>query len=463
MSRKRANGSADITLASVGVSNPRTVPSGALYVAAVLKQHGYRVDFRDYAIGCYRDLDPAALAASLDGAAGVVGLGCLSDTLPFVVAALADLKARDPEKTVILGGPGPTGVARELIETFPFIDIVAAGEGEATALDLMEHLAGGDGAGLEEVQGIAYRKGDQARVNPPRERLKDLDSLPFPLYDAVDVGNYPMINVVFSRGCPYRCTFCDVAPMWSRRNVRRSVESVIDEIEYLKTKYGRDRFEFTDETFILSQEKVMEFCEQLRRAKLDVKWSATGRVNLITRELLAEMARAGCEAMFFGIESGSDGVLEKVKKDFAVAEAVEALHTTLEYMKPVASFIWGFPFETEADLMQTLLLVVYLSQLGVDARLSRLAPFPMMPLYHEHGQHLTWFDEPGAHSGAEAFHIAGYPARVTDLIQTYPRIFPSFYWFQTENLGEKTRIVRSLARYWQASDWIEPAARETQA
>jgi anaerobic magnesium-protoporphyrin IX monomethyl ester cyclase len=456
---------ADITLANVGVSNPRTLPVGPLYVAAVLDRAGYRVDFRDCTASSYWELDPGALAASLDDSAPVLGVGCISDTLPFVVAALADFKTRHPGATVILGGPGPTGVARGLVEAFPFIDVVVAGEGEDTMLETMRRLAGGNGGGggagaaslavLADVRGVSYRADGEVRTNPARERIRDLDRLPLPLYDAVDLEKYPMVNIVSSRGCPYNCTFCDVAPMWSRKNFRRSVESVVDEIKYLRTRFGRRYFEFTDETFILSRDRVLEFCARLKREALDIKWSATGRVNLVTRDLLSEMASAGCEAMFFGIESGSDRVLERVRKDFTIGEAVEVLHTTREYMRPVASFIWGFPFETEEDLVRTLLLAVYLSQVGVDSRLSRLAPFPLMPLYQEYGDRLAWFEEPGPYSGREPFRPAGYPAAVRDLVTRYPRIFPFFHCFASDGLEEKARIVRSLGRYWHVAEWFD--------
>jgi len=462
-------GSPDVTLVHVGVSNPRTIPVGALYIAAVLRRSGYGVDFATCTRDSYWQLDPALIGSHLTGSAGVVGISCMSDTLPFVVAALAQFKAANPEKTVILGGPGPTGVARELVGSFPFIDIVAVGEGEHTMLELAECLcdggrasggrapdrrALGQGRALGQIRGICFRDGAEACLTPARERIRDLDQLPVPLYEAVKVEDYPMANIVFSRGCPYGCTFCDVAPMWQRKNFQRSVDSVIDEIKLLKGKYGRRHFEFTDETFVLGRVKVMEFCERLKHDGLDIKWSCTGRVNLVTRDLLAEMASSGCEAMFFGIESGSDRVLDEVNKDFTVAEALEALTLTLEYMKPVASFIWGFPFETEQDLMGTLLLMVYLSQLGVDSRLNRLAPFPLMPLYEQYGEGIRWLDEPGQYSGREPFQVAGCAPEVIDLVRTFPKIFPSFYGFPTDGFERKTEIVRSLGRYWQMEDTV---------
>ena len=451
-------GSPDVTLVHVGVSNPRTIPVGALSIAAVLRRAGYGVDFATCTTDSYWQLEPALIRSYLADSAGVVGISCMSDTLPFVVAALRQFKAANPEKTVILGGPGPTGVARELVGSFPFIDIVAVGEGEHTMLELAEVLCDGGKSttrtALGQIRGICFRDGTEACLTPARERIRNLDQLPLPLYEAVKVEDYPMANIVFSRGCPYRCTFCDVAPMWQRKNIQRGVDSVVDEIKLLKGKYGRRHFEFTDETFVLGRDKVMEFCGKLKHEGLDIKWSCTGRVNLVTRDLLAEMASSGCEAMFFGIESGSDRVLDEVNKDFAVGEALEALTLALEYMKPVASFIWGFPFETEQDLMGTLLLMVYLSQIGVDSRLNRLAPFPLMPLYEQYGEGIRWLDQPGQYSGREPFQVAGCALEVIDLVRTFPKIFPSFYGFPTDGFERKTEIVRSLGRYWQMEDTV---------
>lgn len=451
---------ADVTVAHVSVSNPITVPSGALYISSVLSRAGYRVDFRDLTAASYLELDPARLAASLSDSADILGIGCMSDTLPFVIDAARRIKTSAPEKAIVLGGPGPSGAAREILEAFPFIDVIAIGEAEETAVEIARALSNGKkvheaGPGLGEIKGICFLDGAQPVTTAPRDRIRNLDDLPYPLYDAITVERYPMVNIVFSRGCPYRCTFCDVAPMWQRKNLRRSVESIVDEIRLLRSRYGRTNFEFTDETFILGQDKILDFCSRLRREGLDIKWSCTGRVNLVNDRLLGEMASAGCQAMFFGIESGSDRVLERVNKEFTVREAVEAIHVTLKYMRPATSFIWGFPFETEQDLTETLLLATYLSQIGVDCRLNRLAPFPLMPLFAEYGDRIESLEPNGARSATEPFQTAGYPAEVADLVRQFPRVFPSFYRFPTEGFERKQQAVNSLGRYWMETGWDE--------
>jgi anaerobic magnesium-protoporphyrin IX monomethyl ester cyclase len=451
----------EITLMHISKSHPRTVPAGILYIAAVLKRSGYQIDFRDYCIRSYEELNPLSILSYLQDSANVIGISCMSDSLPFVVCALRELKAKQPEKTVILGGAGPSGVADKILERFPFIDIVVVGEGEQTIVEVMECLTKGDKSDLRLVRGIYYRHGEEVIGNPPRERISNLDQLPFPLYESIPIERYPLINIVFSRGCPYLCTFCDVAPIWKRKNYRRSVDSVIDELKFLRDTYGKTNFEFTDETFVLRRDVTLDFCQRLRRDGIRVEWACTGRINLITKELLTEMASSGCKAIFYGIESGSDNVLDKIRKDFSIREALDVLHKTMDHMNAVASFIWGFPFESQEDLLRTMLSMIYVSQIGADVRLNRIVPFALTPLYKEYGDRLLWIEERNSSSAADPFQAIGYQKEVCDLIKELPEVFPEFYWFSTDWLKEKVRLVESLERHRHLVNW--PVGLETVA
>jgi len=455
----------EITLINASLARLRIIPAGILSVAAVLAREGYRVDVKDYSFVSRGAPDVESFIAICEDSAGAIGIGCMSDALPFVVHALAAFKERHPERIVVLGGPGPSGVAKELLEEFPFIDVVVVGEGELTMLEVMDCLTHGERGGLASVNGICCRIGPDVHETPKRDRIKNLDELPMPLYESIPMEEYSLVNIAFSRGCPYRCTFCDVSPLWDRRHTRRSGESVIEEMRYLKDRFGKTDFEFTDETFVLKRAEVLKLCSKMRERGLGVKWACTGRVNLVDRELLAEMARSGCRGLFYGIESGSDAVLERIRKDFTAREAVDAVRATVEYIRPVASFIWGFPFETEADLARTILMAVYFSQIGVDARLNRLAPFPRAPLVEEYGDRLVWLDGQEGFSPLDPFQTFRLRSEIRDSIRRHPRIFPGFYWFPTDGLQNKIRLVEALGRYWPASEWPagdasgSPAAR----
>ena len=443
----------DVTLVAISLSRPRTVPTGILYLAAVLERARYRVDVRDMYVGSYRDLNPAMFLERLEDCANIVGFGCMSDSLPFVIGGIEAFKKRRPGATVILGGPGPTGVAREIMRSFPFIDIIVDGEGEETMREVVDCLAGGSAGDLRHVRGIYFREGEEVVETAPRGRITDLDSLPVPAYDKIPMDQYPLVNVVFSRGCPYRCTFCDVAPMWKRRNYRRSVEGVVEEIRYLKERFGKTEFEFTDETFVLHSDIIGEFCRKLGAGGIDVTWACTGRINLITDELLAEMCANGCRGIFYGIESGSDGVLERIRKNFTAAQAVEIVHETLKRTHVVASFVWGFPFETVEDILKTLLLMVYLSHLGVDTRLNRLVPFALTPLYEEYGEQLVWRAGWDSYSASVPFQVTGCRQEIVDIIRGHPRAFPEFYWFPSAGHAEKCDLVDRFNVHVHGAEW----------
>jgi anaerobic magnesium-protoporphyrin IX monomethyl ester cyclase len=423
-----------------------------LYIAAVLDRAGYRIDFREYAVKSYWDLDTSGFLSELGDCADVIGFSCTSDLLPFVICAVRELKRSRPSKIAILGGPGPTGAAREILGSFPFVDAVVMGEGETTIVELMECLTGGERADLGLVDGTCFRRGDEVLATKPRERIRDLDRLPMPLYQCVKMEDFPLVNVVFSRGCPYRCTFCDVAPVWDYKNYRRSVDSVVAELEVLKNKYGRESFEFTDETFVLNRREIVAFCETLRKERLDLKWACAGRINLSSRDLLTEMASSGCKALFYGVESGSDAVLEKVRKDFSAQKAVEVIRETVRHMHAVASFIWGFPFEGEDDLLKTLFLTVYLSQLGVDTRLSRLIPFPLAPIYKEWNGGLVELEETHGIARGDPFRARPYRSDIRELIRQFPSVFPEFRWFPVDRLTEKSMLVDSVFNHWYRAD-----------
>jgi radical SAM superfamily enzyme YgiQ (UPF0313 family) len=177
--------------------------------------------------------------------------------------------------------------------------------------------------------------------------------------------------------------------MWRRRNYRRSVESIVDELRFLKVRYGKAEFEFTDETFVLHPGVIVDFCGELAAKRVDVAWSCTGRVNLVDAPLLDEMAAHGCRGIFYGIESGSDRVLERIRKDFTVREAIDVVHESLKRVHVVASFVWGYPFESVDDLLRTMIIMAYFSRLGVDTRLNRLIPFARTELYAEYGDALV--------------------------------------------------------------------------
>lgn len=205
------------------------------------------------------------------------------------------------------------------------------------------------------VSGIAWRDGDRVVVNRPRPRIEELDRIPFPAYHLVDLSNYAGINIVTSRGCPFLCSFCSVAPIWGRRPFLRSPENILEEIQLLYEKTGSDLFLFQDEFFV----------------------SSAGRVDLTDARTMEAMARAGCVELRYGVESGSDRVLARVTKGFDAKKALEVLAEAVGIFPGVDAFyMWGFPFESMEDFNQTLLHMISTRTMGVRILPSLLSLLP---------------------------------------------------------------------------------------
>lgn len=357
---------------------------GVLRLAATLEQHGYRVECRDYQTADADDLmDAEHLAAFLETDATVLGIGCTSDTLPLVVAATRRFKERHPSTKLILGGHGPSEVAEALLKCFPHLDAVVRGEGEETLLDVMNC----DGR-LDHVPGISYRDGDLVKANPPRPRLIELDQLPGPAYQHVDWERYEGADVETARGCPYACAFCSASPFFQRRYVARSLDGVMAELSLLSRSYGVRRVSFSDDTFVIDRRRVLDLCERLRAAGLGIAWECYGRVNLMDEGLMAAMAGAGCRRVFYGIESGSNAVLNQLRKGTTIEQAEEVVRLSTRYFAKVAlGFIWGLPFESLADFEATLRAIGRFVGFGpqIEIELSLWTPFPSSALYEQWG------------------------------------------------------------------------------
>jgi anaerobic magnesium-protoporphyrin IX monomethyl ester cyclase len=209
------------------------VPLGCLYLARALEDAGFAVDFRDYQTceaqaGQTGDLfDLETFFAFLDRPAPVIGLSCMANLLPFTLLAARALKDRYPDRTIVLGGVGPKAVEDRILRRFPWVDAIVRGEGEVTGPELMWALHGGD---LSAVSGLSYRQNGTVRHTADRERIRDLDTIPLPAFEKVALRRYKGYGMMTSRGCPYPCTFCSVAPIWNHESYSRSPQNIIDEM-----------------------------------------------------------------------------------------------------------------------------------------------------------------------------------------------------------------------------------------
>lgn len=451
----------NITLANVSTPIPGNenreqevyLPLGCLYLISSLERAGFTVDFRDYQVfvsDANRPLDTDHFQAFLAASAPVVGISCMVSMLPFVIQATKTFKALNPHRVVLLGGPGPSGVAAEIVKHFPWIDAVCIGEGEVSIVETMKALT--NGRDLSGVPGIVHRDDSGVHHNEPRKRIQNPDAIPFPAYDNVDHSHYTNISIITGRGCPYRCAFCDVGPLWGNRTTYRSIDSVMDELSLLKNRYGHTLVNLADDTFDLRRRRVETMCDEIEMLEID--WTCLARVDLLDEAMVERMARAGCKSIFLGIESGSDAVLKKINKKFTIKEATIKAELCTRYIdKVVTSYIWGFPFETLDDFKQTVLSVVTMWKLGAMAGLKLLSPMPMSPLGMEYRDSLEFSDDfcsvfasLGNVVPGETTKRASLPAELKDLIKSYPEIFSGFYYIKNDSIFEKAKFLEKFSR-----------------
>jgi anaerobic magnesium-protoporphyrin IX monomethyl ester cyclase len=337
-------------------------------------------------------------------------------------------------------------VARELLEAFPLIDIVAIGEGEGTAVDIATAIR--DKKALDTIKGIGFHSARQIVLTGPRERQKDLDRIPLPAYHLIDLKKYNNGGISISRGCPYGCTFCNLVGMWQRKVYARSNDLVLKEIKYLRSN-GKKIVSFVDDTFITNRSRTKALCQQLLKEGVDIHYVCQGRVDSIDQEMLALLKRSGCREIFFGVESGSNQVLKKIKKQFTIETALKSIERTLQKgIAVTASFMWGFPFETKADFLQTLQAVRKAKKMGARIAFSILTPLPLSPLYNEYKDHLVLPENGPTFVSGMLGQDWQEDADVRALVKQYPQIFPSFYYYDSPALREKIQLIElSTAKY----------------
>lgn len=421
------------------------VPLGVLYLTRILEDAGVDVDLRDYQVNEYDDpFSPDSICDYLSDSADLVGVSVMANLLPFTILALKTFKERHPEKTVVLGGVGPKCVERKILTRFPWIDAIAYGEGERMIVPMVE--AHREGRGFSEVPGMFHRGEDGSIIeNPPPPRIEDLDTIPYPAWHRIDLGKYEGYGVMTSRGCPYKCTFCSVAPIWSHRAYHRSNKNIVEEMVEINRRTGADLFLFQDEFFVSTEDRVIGFCDELESTAKGLDWKAFGRVNLTDDTMMKRMAETGCLELRFGIESGSDRVLEKTKKGFTTEDAVRIVGQGVRIFDRVDSFyVWGYPFETMEEFNQSLFQMISFRMLGSRILPSLLSFLPQTNIYEEYadeGRKLEF-----CYDLFPEYMLTGHEicrtARVDidndhrptfQFIEKHPDIFPGFFHYDLEN------------------------------
>ncbi len=360
---------------------------GLLMLAAVARGQGHEVAVLD---GVAMQLDAGSFAARLTAfSPALLALSATTFTVAAAAAAAAEFKQKHPAGLTVIGGPHVSAAAEETMARFPAFDLAVIGEGEAALADLLQALDAG--APLTSVAGLVVRVGEGLTATAPRTPIADLDALPAPAWDLLEgfpqryapapfkVRQLPAASLVSSRGCPNRCLFCDRSVFGDRCRFH-SAESVVALVRTLRQRFGVREVCFEDDTFVTHRPRLKAICERLIELDLGVTWNCLARVNQVTAEPLDLMRRAGCWQVSYGIESGSQAVLDLIGKQATLAQIRQAVAMTRDAgLRAKGFFILGHPGETPGTLRETIDFALSLPL--NDISVSLMTPFPGTELH----------------------------------------------------------------------------------
>lgn len=240
----------------------------------------------------------------------------ICNTYPITILLAEKIKEINSEITVVFGGPQATLTSKETLENYPFVDIVARGEGETYITELVSAIL--KKSSLATVKGVAYRdeKGSICLTEMPSiikgEELKE--------YTVLDLEQQPIVNksraysVEAGRGCPYGCSFCSTSIFWGRNFRIKPIEDIIYEVKYLRENYGIKRFRLEHDLFTANRNYIIQFCHALKKENLDITWGCSSRIDILDEDMMQNLKEAGCNSIYIGFETGSQNMQKKLKK-----------------------------------------------------------------------------------------------------------------------------------------------------
>lgn len=358
-------------------------PLGLLHIASFLREHGHQpsiVDMTARKLGVEE-----TVALILLERPEVVGFSAKTINVRNAAHLAAQIKRAAASVVTVLGGSHVTALPSETMAAFPEFDYGVVGEGEVTMLELVHSTeTGRSPAG---IPGLVWREpSDSLRVNEPRELIANLDDLPLPAWDllpgfpheykhsALETKRLPAASLITSRGCPHQCTFCDRAVFGSRVR-QHSAEYTLRMIRRLVDTYGVRDLMFLDDNFILDRRKLFGVCDGIIEERIDVSWYCMGHAKYMTEDRLMKIRAAGCWFIEMGIESGSNTVLEAIKKGTTKQEIAVAVNRAKQAgLKVKGNFIFGFPQDTLETINET---IEFARNIGIDYfQQNYLTPWP---------------------------------------------------------------------------------------
>lgn len=363
-------------------------PLGLAYLTSYLNKRGIETEIID-ANACNFS-EEETIKKIINSDAKIIGIGATSAIAEIAFGLCEKIKERDSSKIIVFGGIHISCLTEESLRKCTAINYAVIGEGEKTLYNLI--LAIKKKKSLRRVKGIAFIENNKFIKTPVEELIKNLDEIPFPEKKSLpreiyqpgsefDIGikGEEYWEIITSRGCPNKCTYCSSSHFW--KNIRvRSVENIFQEIKELSEK-GVKHLSFLDDTFTISEKRVIELCDRIKSLKL--KWDCYARVNNLSEKMVKSMKNAGCLGMRIGFESGSNEILQKIKKNTTIEQAKKAMKIIRKYnLKTFGFFMIGLPGDNRKTIEKTINFAIELEP--TFASFAIATPFPGTEMFREY-------------------------------------------------------------------------------
>lgn len=395
-------------------------PLNLMYLAGTLEEESFSVKIFDddlYQEGSEKITD---IVSKIDPL--VVGVTATTATIKESLEYIRNIKETLPNLLTVIGGPHSTFLPVETLNDEPNLDVVTIGEADRTLIEIADKYSVDENIEkFSNIRGIAYRDsfdknpniskdylkdanhskrksyGGKVRITQLRPLIEDLDSLPFPARHLIPFKSYKLSDqaggMITSRGCPYSCNYCSSSLIMGKKFRTRSPENVVDELEELVDKYGLTDVAFLDDIFMLNKKRAVLIADEIRARNIDVGFVASSRVNTVDKSLLESLKNVGMKTLYCGVESGSQRVLDLMKKGITLQQARDAFKTAKDVgVDIIGSFILGYPGETAKEMDETINFSI---ELDPDySQYSILTPFPGTPIHSQldHGNLLSTND-----------------------------------------------------------------------
>ncbi|MGO9257474.1 MAG: B12-binding domain-containing radical SAM protein [Bryobacteraceae bacterium] len=408
---------------------------GILSLAAIVEQIGIQPDLVNLDQLYYAYLDqfgsrgladfPEWVAPILAASGSeVYGFSSICSSYPTTIRIAACLKSVRPGCTILLGGPQASVVDLPTLAAFPFVDFILRGEAERTLPLFLDQWSGP--RCFSNVPGLSYRSPFGPVRNQDAAIIEDLDSLPLPAYHLTnELEDAPRASLELGRGCPFACTFCSTNDFFRRKFRVKSPQGMLAGMRAIASSYGIRDFNLVHDMFTVDRRRVADFCRHMLESGDHFEWSCSARTDCVDEELLESMASAGCNGIFFGIESGSRRIQRIIDKDLDPDRAREMIDIAERLGIPTTvSLITGFPEENHDDLRDTIGMYMHSMRFPASSpQLNLLAPLAGTPVYAQYKDQMALEElcSDMSHQG----RTQNEPDR--ELIRHYPHIFPNFY------------------------------------